>query len=116
MSPPPGERRPLRARGRPGARDLPAVRAWRLAGWGTLVLGGPLAGLSAASGGGGRDGMRFLLLGALLACAVGALYAVVTGALDTLRGRPVGRSRIAAAAVLGLLALLLPAMLVALGG
>lgn len=93
-----------------------ASRAWRLAGWGTLVLGSLMAGLSAASGGSGRDGMRFLLLGALLSCAIGALYAVFTGALDTLRGRPVGRGRVAAAAVLGLLAILLPAMLVALGG
>lgn len=87
-------------------------RAWRIAGWGTLVAGGGLATMAAAGGHGGRTGLRFFLLGALFGCALGALHAVGTGAVDALRGRQVDRGRVVAAVVLGALAILLPAMVV----
>lgn len=92
--------------------DRKTRRAWRIAGWGTVVAGGGLAAMAAAVGLGGRAGLRFFLLGALLGCALGALYAVGSGALDALRDRPVGRGRVVAAVVLGALAILLPAMVI----
>lgn len=90
--------------------------AWRVAGFGTLLLGGGMTAVAAAAGAGGRAGLRFLLLGAILACSIGALVAVGTGVLDAARGQPVGRGRVVAAVVLGGLALLLPPMLVGIGG
>lgn len=90
--------------------------AWQVAGIGTVVAGGGLAALAASVGGGGRAGFRFFLLGALLACSLGALIAVGSAVIDSVRGRPVGRDRIVAAVVLGLLTLLLPPMLVGIGG
>ncbi len=81
-----------------------------------MVAGSGLAGLAASAGGSGHDGLRFFLLGALLSCSAGALYAVATGAIDSARGRHVGRGRVVAAVTLGLLALLLPAMLVGVRG
>ncbi len=96
--------------------DAKARRAWRIAGWGTLFAGGGLAAVSAASGLGGRTGLRFFLLGALLACALGALYALASGALDAVRGRQIGRDRVVAAVVLSALAILLPTMVIGLAG
>ncbi|MFN2555928.1 MAG: hypothetical protein ABR592_03515 [Nitriliruptorales bacterium] len=98
------------------ATDRKARLAWRIAGWGTLVAGGGLTAVSAASGLGGRAGLRFFLLGALLACAVGALFALTSGALDAISGRHIGRDRVVAAVVLAALAILLPAMVIGLAG
>lgn len=94
----------------------PTRLAWRVAGLGTVVLGGGLALLAAAVGGDGRAGLRFFLLGTLSACSLGALIAIGSGALDAWRGHPVGRDRVVAAVVLGALTLLLPPMLVGVGG
>jgi zinc transporter ZupT len=102
--------------GSPGAPDTKTRRAWRIAGLGTAVLGGGLALLALVVGGSGVDGIRFLLLGALASCSAGALYAVVTGALDTMHDREVGRDRVIAAVVLGAAVLILPVMLVGVGG
>lgn len=96
-------------------RDERARRAWRIAGFGTLTIGSLFAAVAAASGGSGRSGLAFFLLGALLAVAVAALYAMATGAIDALRDRPVGRERVVAAVVLGVIALLIPAMIIGLG-
>ncbi|MBW3562008.1 MAG: hypothetical protein KY437_05880 [Actinobacteria bacterium] len=89
-------------------------RAWRIAGIGTLVVGTGFAVVAALSGGGGRVGLAFFLLGATLSCTLGTLYAVTTGARDAFRGDDVGRGRAVAAAVLGFLAILLPIMTVGL--
>lgn len=97
-------------------RDPKARRAWRIAALGTLVLGVGLAALAAATGGSGRAGLAFFLLGTLAANAAAALYAMVTGAVDALRDRPVGRQRVVAAAVTGFVALMLPTTIIALGG
>lgn len=94
--------------------DRKARRAWRIAGWGTLIVGGGLTTIAAAAGLGGRAGLRFFLLGGLLACALGALYALGSGAMDAVRGRRTGRDRVVAAVVLGALATLLPAMVIGL--
>lgn len=96
--------------------DRKTRRAWRIAGWGTVLVGGGLTALAAVAGLPGRAGLRFFLLGALFGSALAALYAAGSGALDAVRGRPVGRDRVVAAVVLGALATLLPAMLVGLGG
>lgn len=96
--------------------DTRARIAWWVAGAGTVVAGGGMALLAALAGGDGRVGARYFLLGALLACSLGALVAVATGALDAVRGRPVGRSRVVAAVVLGTLVIVLPQMLVGIGG
>ncbi len=104
-----GDRRSPRREPDPKAR-----RAWQIAGWGTLFAGGGLTAVSAVSGLGGRAGLRFFLLGTLLACALGAFYAVGSGALDAVRGRHIGRERVVAALTLGALATLLPAMVIGL--
>ncbi len=100
----------------PRPLDPRTRRTWRIAGIGTAVLGTLLAVVAALSGAGGATGLAFFLLGALLACMCATLYAVGTGVLDSFRGEPVGRSRVVAAVVLGLLSLLLPIMLVGLTG
>lgn len=100
----------------PRPLDPRTRRTWRIAGIGTAVLGTFLAVVAALSGAGGGAGLAFFLVGALVACACATLYAVGTGALDSFRGEPVGRSRVIAAVVLGLLSLLLPIMLVGLTG
>ncbi len=95
--------------------DPRARRAWRIAGLGALLLGGGLAALAAIAGAGGRTGMRFFLLGAFLATGSATLYAIVTGAVDSYRERPVGRRRVVAAAVLGVLTIfVLPPMMIGL--
>lgn len=94
--------------------DAHARRAWWIAALGSALLGGGLAALVAASGGTGRAGLAWLLLGGAVSCAVGALYAVVTAVLDRLRDRPVGRARAVAAAALFVLGAVLPAMVVGL--
>lgn len=96
--------------------DARARAAWWVAAAGTVVAGGGMALLAAIAGGDGRVGARYFLLGALLACSLGALVAVGTGAADAIRGRPVGRSRVVAAIVLGALVIALPRMLVGIGG
>lgn len=98
----------------PDEGDPRARRAWRIAWIGTAVLGTALAAGAALSGAGGRGGLASFLLGALLPCAVAALYAVVTGALDSFRGDPIGRSRVVAAVVLGAITLILPIMVLGL--
>lgn len=105
------------ADGQPASSGDPkARRAWRIAGMGTVVIGGGLALLAWVIGGSGADGVRFLLLGAIASCSVGALYAVGTGAIDALRDREVGRHRVVAAIALGVAVLVLPIMLVGVGG
>lgn len=94
--------------------DQHARRAWAIALVGTAVLGGGMTALVAASGGGGRTGLAWLLLGGAVSAAGGSLYAAVTAVVDGLRGRPVGRSRVVAAATLFVLGAALPAMVVAL--
>ena len=89
-------------------------RAWRIAGIGTLLLGVGFAVVAALSGGDGRVGLAFFLLGATVSCTLGTMYAVATGVRDTFRGADVGRGRAVAAAVLGCLAILLPIMTVGL--
>ena len=89
-------------------------RAWRIAGLGTLTLGTGFAVVAALSGGGGRVGLAFFLLGATLSCTLATLYAVASGVRDAFRGDDVGRGRAVAAAVLGGLAILLPIMTVGL--
>lgn len=93
--------------------DAGARRSWLLAGFGSLALGGLLAALNA--GAGGRQGLRAFLVGTFVACGAGSLHAVVSGAVDTFRGRTAGRSRVVAATVLGVVTLAIPLMLVGLG-
>lgn len=97
-------------------RDLPTHRAWWIAGFGTVLVGGGLTVLVAAQGSGGRAGLATMLLGAAISCAVGALYAVITAVVDTLRQQPVPGTRIATAVTLFVLGAALPGMLVAVGG
>jgi hypothetical protein len=99
-----------------GRDERHARLAWRVAVFGTLVVGGGMTAIAAASGAGGRAGLRFLILGAILACSVGALLAIGSGVVDAARGEAVGRGRVVAAVVLGGLVLLLPPMLVGIGG
>lgn len=96
--------------------DLGARRTWRIAWGGTLVLGGGLTVASAAAGAEGSQGVLWFTLGALLATLAATAYAVVTGVLDTLRGRPVGRRRVIAAVVLGVLSFLLVPTVIGLAG
>lgn len=100
----------------PRPLDPRTRRTWRIAGIGTAVLGTVLAAVAALSGGGGRIGLAFFLLGAAVSCTVATLYAVATGALDGFRGRPVGRSRVLAAVILGALSVALPMMVIGLTG
>ena len=96
------------ARGPQPDVDLKARRAWRIGGWGTLVLGGLLTAVAAATGSDGRIGALYFFVGALIACLAGATYAVFSAVVDSFRGRDVGRGRVVAACVLGALSLLLP--------
>lgn len=98
----------------PEGTDPRARRAWRIAGVGTALLGTGFALVAALTGGGGAIGLAFFLLGSSFACALGTLYAVGTGALDSFRGDPVGRSRVIAAVVLGVVSLLFLVMVVGL--
>ena len=91
--------------------DAKARRAWRIAGLGSVILGGGLAAVTAVSGGDGRVGSIAFIAGALLACLAGAVYAVYSAAIDSFRGREVGRARVIAAVGLGALSLLLPVCL-----
>lgn len=90
--------------------DLHTRRAWRISAVGVVVLGGGSAGLIAAAGGDGVAGLSGFLLGSALACGLGAVYAVTTGAYDAFRNRPTGRGRALAVAVLGVLGLILLVM------
>ncbi|MDP9021289.1 MAG: hypothetical protein M3N57_01020 [Actinomycetota bacterium] len=92
--------------------DRKARRAWRIAGYGTLVVGSGLAAAGAAGGASGETGMVLFLLGALVTCGAGTLYAIVSGAVDQIRDQPVGRARVRAAVALGALTMLLPLLLV----
>ena len=93
-------------------RDVHARRTWRIAGFGTLGLGVATAVLAYAVGLSGDAGAAFFLLSAVFACAVGALYAIVTAVVDHAKGRPVSRGRAVAAGVLTLASIvLLPAAL-----
>lgn len=108
--------RPDRDRRGRGVTDPHARRAWLIALYGSLGVGGGLAVLLAVAGGGGRAGLAALLVGAAVSCAAGSLYAVVTGLVDMLRDRPVSTGRAVAAAVLFALGAMLPAMVTGLGG
>ena len=97
--------------------DVHARRAWKIAGFGALGLGGATAALAFAIGLSGTAGAAFFLLSAVLACAVGALYAIATAVADNAKGRPVSRGRAVAAGVLTLASIvLLPAALFGLAG
>lgn len=100
----------------PEGADPRTRRAWRMAGIGTAALGTGFAVIAGLTGAGGRIGFAFFLLGGSFACALGTLYAAGTGALDSFRGEPVGRSRVVAAVVLGSVSLLSLAMVVGLTG
>lgn len=98
------------------ALDPATRRAYVLALVVTALVGGGLTLLVTLQGSGGRAALATLLLGAAVGAAIGALYASATAVIDTIRKRPVARSRVIAAVVLFVLGAVLPGMLVAIGG
>ncbi len=83
---------------------------------GTLVIGGGLAFLVAIGGSGGRASFAGLLLGAAASAVLTVVYGASVSLIDEMRDQHISRERIVwiGAALIG--AILLPGMLVGIGG
>ena len=91
-------------------------RTWWIAGLGGGGLAVTMAAGVAVGGSGGRAGFAAFLLGLAFGSSVAALYALGTAAIDLLRGRPVGNSRLWTGGTLFVLAFLFTIMVAGIGG
>ncbi|HEX9888879.1 MAG TPA: hypothetical protein VGA69_05345 [Nitriliruptorales bacterium] len=96
--------------------DPKTRRTWLVAATGGGAAGGLLIALIVFSGGSGRAGLAGLLAGLAFGAAAGAAYGVGSAALDTVRGRPVGNSRLWSGGALFGLAFVCTIMLAGIGG